>query len=582
MSDYKIGANPCPKCRENGGDNKGNNLHFYGTGKGVYCFSCGFTILSDDQKAARGIGKFEWTQEMEEEVATREKLTKEQVTQIKSYTGERGNNLRGITDETYKSYLVRHKYDEETGEPTEQYYPITENYEAAAYKVRILPKGFNVIGKCGKDSDLFGQWKFRNASGKFVVLVAGEIDCLSAYQMFEESRKGDYEPIPVVSSTIGETGSHKQVANHYEWFDRFDKVVVCYDNDKAGKDALKDLVKVLPKGKMFTIDLPLKDVNEMLVAGKQRQFVDCFWKARPYTPDGIVASNNLTDKIMEGALTPKISLPPFMHKLQKMMAGGWPLKTILTLSSASGTGKSSVIEAMMLHWIFHSPYKVGIISLESDASQFATKLLSSHIGHKIDLIESVEDKVDFLNRQDVQLAAQNLWETEDGSARFYLIEDRDGGLESIKALIMNLIITCDVQVILIDPYTDLMDGLTNEEQAVMMRWLKGVVKSHDVSFGLVNHVRKSGNAQKANSTGADLHEEDIFGSSSIMKSSACNLLFMRDKENEDEIIRNTIRMKASKIRWTGNTGLAGEYYYDNSTATLFDKEDWLMSNPKGF
>ena len=85
-----------------------------------------------------------------------------------SDTGERANNLRGISDKTYRAYGVRHKYNEETGEPVEQYYPITEGYAASGYKLRILPKSFSRVGKVGKQSDLFGQWKWKTASGKFV------------------------------------------------------------------------------------------------------------------------------------------------------------------------------------------------------------------------------------------------------------------------------------------------------------------------------------------------------------------------------------------------------------------------------
>jgi hypothetical protein len=68
------------------------------------------------------------------------------------------------------------------------------------------------------------------------------------------------------------------------------------------------------------------------------------------------------------------------------------------------------------------------------------------------------------------------------------------------------------------------------------------------------------------------------GSSSIFKSGACNLLFTRNKEAEDEIERNTTKMKASKIRWTGKTGVAGEYYYANESHTMWDKDDWMSKN----
>jgi hypothetical protein len=126
---------------------------------------------------------------------------------------------------------------------------------------------------------------------------------------------------------------------------------------------------------------------------------------------------------------------------------------------------------------------------------------------------------------------------------------------------------------------DILDGMSNEDQAVFLKWMKGMVKSHSVIFINVNHVRKSQGGKQANSTGADLFEEDMQGSSSIFKSGACNLLFTRNKEAEDPIERNTTRMKASKIRWTGHTGVAGEYYYDNMTHTMFDLQDWQGQQP---
>ena len=69
MSDYK---SACPKCRSKGLDKSGDNLVNYGDGKGAYCFSCGYTKPSDDRKAELGIDKFEWTDEMESEVSTKE------------------------------------------------------------------------------------------------------------------------------------------------------------------------------------------------------------------------------------------------------------------------------------------------------------------------------------------------------------------------------------------------------------------------------------------------------------------------------------------------------------------------------
>ena len=64
---------------------------------------------------------------------------------------------------------------------------------------------------------------------------------------------------------------------------------------------------------------------------------------------------------------------------------------------------------------------------------------------------------------------------------------------------------------------------------------------------------------------------------------ACNLsIIVHNLYKYRSKQRNTTRMKASKIRWTGNTGFAGEYYYDNSTHTLHDKEDYFSSRGVNF
>ena len=565
---------PCPKCREMGGDKSGDNLVIY-EDESSYCFACGHCVLSEEEKERRGLNNYVY-----EESNMSEPLTKEQIKEIRDTTGNKGQNSRGITDETFRKYGVRFEYDEESGDVSSHFYPVTTDYEISGFKIREIPKKFRSVGQTGKSCDAFGEWIFKVSNSKTVVLSAGEIDCLSAYQMLEnyrKSRNSDFEPTPVVSSTIGETGSDKQFQKRYNWLNRFDKIVICPDQDEAGKKAVEALVKVLPKNKVYVMELPMKDSNEMLMAGREKEWINAYFKAKQYTPDGIVASSSVMGKIVEQATTPKIPLPPFMHRLQTMMAGGIPLGVIVNLASASGTGKSTIVDECTYFWIFNSPHKIGVVTLESDIGQYGTKILSRHVGRKIDLIEDVNEKVAFLQEPSTIEKANNLWMNDNGEPRWYLIEERDGGIESLRELIMSLTISCDCKVIILDPLQDILDGLSNEEQSVFMRWMKGFVKSHNVTFINVNHVRKNGNNQQANSTGADLHEESIHGSSSILKSGACNLLFTRNKESEDDVERNTTKMKCSKCRWTGNTGVAGEYYYDNVTHTMYDKFDYFSS-----
>lgn len=910
MTEYHIGKNPCPRCRANGRDKSGDNFHWYGEGLGGYCHSCGYTVPSEAYKAEHG------THEEEElDVSTREPLTNEESAEIKEYTGLAGKGYRGIRDETSRWFGVRYEYDPETGEPTSQWFPTTVDGKLVGYRVRKFPKDFSQsVGQVGKEVDLVGQFRFANSSSNQVIIVGGETKLLNTYQILKDdlaSRGKDYDPPAVVCSTIGESGAYKQIQAQYEFFNRFEKIIVCMDADDPGREAAQKIAKVLPKGKVYIMSMRYKDADDYVVdkagnkIGKEREWLKDFWAAKPWTPDGILGASALGDRIREAAVAPRVPLPPFMHKLQKMMAGGIPLKTIVNLGSASGcvdkdteyltpngwvkfdkyvagtkvaqyhmdgrmtfttpaayiklpcdtmtlfenrstsqclsdehrviyystptskkprevafaevkrrheknatgfrglfattftydgpgvdysegelrlqvavmadgrivdggadnytqmrfakerkyrrllklcqdfglryddrgwkpakyssgkeyevivwpktraksfgvefydatarqleiivdevmhwdgttksgvysstrpgdvdflqfafascgkravvgedkrkdkyvggycgvlsvnkgsrrvsirgvngnpparmeeyktldghkycfdvdtgmlvlrrngrifitgnTGKSTIIDECTYFWIFNSPYKPGIVTLESDAGQYGTKILSRHVGLKIDLFETPQEKLNFLSRDDVISAEMELYFKPDGSERFSIIEDRDGGIDSIKSKIEELIVVCGCQLIILDPLQDLLDGLDNEAQAVFLKWMKGMVKTYDVIFVNVNHVRKSQGGKQANSTGADLHEEDMQGSSSIFKSGACNLLFTRNKEAEDEVERNTTRMKASKIRWTGRTGVAGEYYYDNETHTMYDLEDWMRTHgTKGF
>ena len=574
---YRVGKNPCPACRKKGEDHAGDNFYWYGDGKGGYCWKCNYTVLSDDEAGKRGIDVFDWTNELEEEVSTKEPLTKEEIEKIKGYTTQRGYDLRGIPDWAYAPFYVRHKVDTATGKPVEQYYPIFKNGVLTGFKVRQLPKTFYTVGSMGAESDLFGQHKFRNSNSKKVLITAGEVDAMSAYAMLNKP-DSEYEPTPVVSAVVGETASFKQLKNHYEWLNRFEQIIVCYDNDHAGQNAVKKLVDVLPKGKMYVMNIDLKDANEMLVQDRSRHFLNAFLKAKPYTPDGVVSSAEVMDDVIVHVQTKKIPLPPFMHRLQKLMASGIPTGCIVNLGGASGQGKSTLADEMLYYWIFNSPYKVGILSLESDTGSYGTKLLSRHLETKIELIESIDEKLELLQSEDVIAKSNELWCTPDGQPRFYLIDERDGGLESVKEQIMRMIVQCDCRLIIIDPTTDLIDSLTNEQQAAFMSWQKGLVKSHKVTIINILHTRKTVQGQKAGSTGASLHEEDFHGNSSLYKSAAANILFSRNKESDDEVEKNTMYLKLTKCRWTGNTSpVAGKYYYDNKSHKLYDFDDYWSS-----
>lgn len=346
--DFKLGKNPCPRCRRNGRDRRGDNFHWYGEGQGGSCFTCGYTIPSDAHKEQMGWTDSENYSEKELPV-TREALTEEEKAEVKELTGTRGMGYRGIRDETSRFFGVRYEYDAETGQPVAQYFPTTIDSELVGYRIRRFPKDFShSIGKVGKEVELLGQFRFKTHS-KTCVIVGGETKLLNTYQILKDDldRKGksDWEVPAVVASTLGEPGAHKQVQEQYGWISRFERVIICMDADEAGREAAEKIAAVLPRGKAYIMTMRHKDVDDYVVdkngnpVGKEHEFIRDYWNARPWTPDGVKTASDAFTGIPEELSRERLTLPSYMHRLAELMGGGARQGRIGNIIADTSVGK---------------------------------------------------------------------------------------------------------------------------------------------------------------------------------------------------------------------------------------------------
>ena len=478
---------------------------------------------------------------------------------------------------------VRHQYDEQ-GNVEFQYYPCTKDYELVGLKWRSADKRWFNKGEAGKECDLFGQVSSRSTSSRTVVIASGEIEAITIYQILKEyfDTKG-WEVPAVVSSLCGE-GALAQFRNQYDWLNRFEKIIICPDQDEPGLNYLHKLSQVLPRNKLFVMTLPLKDSNECLTKGKSKAVIDAYYRAASYTPSGVIGSDQLEVALLDGLKQVKIPLPSYLSKLSLMLRGGFKIPSMINIIGPTGIGKSTYVNELLYYWIFNSPYKMGILSLELDRHEYSNVLASRHHGIKLNLLDEYEAEA-FLTTEENILKRKDLWVKEDGSPRFYLMEERDGKLDSIKKLIEQLIIACDCRIIVLDPIQDLFAGLSIAEQEEFSGWLKIMMKAYNICFVCVNHIRKTqGGAVDARYT-----EQEVKGSSSLIQSSSYNILLNREKdpdgnlsENQQLILRCTMTHRLSKNRATGITGDAGDLFYDNQTHTLWDKDDYKEYNPELF
>lgn len=518
-------------------------------------------------------------------------ITKKEVQDIRNKSSLKGNSFRKIKDKYNEKLRIRTSFDNDDNVKS-RWYPLTEgtkddgNPNLVGYKQRVCAtKDFYPTGKMSLECDLFNQWNCKG-KGKYLLIAAGEEDVVASVQMLEDlrekrSRRGkELAPVDVVSSCIGEGSVAKQCQRHYDFISGYDNVIIAMDMDDAGQLAVEELLKVLPFNKIKIMEQPeaCKDPSDAVQKGLEKEWLNNFYYncSKPKVV-GLVSTEEMWEQVIDSVSKPLIPLPPMLAPLEEMLCGGLPYAEIINLLAGSGAGKTTITNELELYWIFNSPYKVGVISLEAGTGKFLSRLLSSYLGKNIARFRTPKEKKKFLNEHKEKCF--QLFKNEEGEDRFSLVDDKGDldSLDKVKETIERMIRQAGCKIIIIDPIQDLLDYLSIEDQAAFVGWQKKMKARDEVTFINVNHTRKSGGGNKAGSQGGELTEEDMQGTSALYKSGAVNIILTRDKTAENAEDRNTTKITLFKSRDAGETGVAGYLFYDVETAKLYNKDEWLES-----
>lgn len=524
------------------------------------------------------------------EVVKKDKTIPMELEDVKKFIAEIGyksNGYRGIRDDMNQFFGHLTKLDS-SGKVLARYYPETnDDGKVTGYKCRNHPKDFSYgkIGNTGSTSQLSGQVKFKGVS-KYILIVGGEEDKVAAYQMLLDnqrhresiSKTGEkFAPIPVVSPTTGEN-SVKQIAAQYDFLNNYDFIILGLDNDKAGREAVIKLAEVLPKDKVKIATWTGKDPNQMLLDKQEAQFVRDFYNAKEYVSSGISSSSDATGGIDEFLTAPKIPLPPQMHRIQEKGRGGIrSTGAIVNIIGDTSIGKSFFSDTLFYYWIFNSPIIPTIISLERTKEELAIDIESLHLKKNLLWFKDGHDAVAYRNHPDVVPLLENLHTNEFGEPRYYIIDERDGGIDALKAQMKRAAIKHGSKLFILDPLTDFLRALGTEAQEDFMMWEKREKKNGYVFINIL-HTRKPPTDKDGKVR--FVTEYDALGSGTFPQSADVNLVLNRDKMATDIVTRNTTIVDIPKWRG-GSTGrVDGGLYYDAESRQQYDLLDWMASSSK--
>ena len=522
-----ISRGECDKCNSS----DGNVLYADGS---KYCFVCNTYSHSDNSNSHTDRKIYSMT--------TSTQLSRGNVLPITD---------RNISQATAQQYGV-------TQTEGKHFYPYYDvNGSQVANKVRhTANKSFMAEGSMSK-ATLFGQQLF-NQGGKYITVCEGEIDAMSAYEMTGSKW-------PVVSIRNGAQSAVKDCKEQFEYLNKFEQIVICFDNDEHGIAAAQKVAQIFEPNKAKIMHMTLKDANEYLMKGKREEFVKAFWEARPYTPAGIV---NLAH--YEGLYDEedKLSVPYPYEGLNKMLYG---MRTgeLITFTAGTGAGKSSIIRELEHHILNNTKDNIGIISLEENVKQTIFHLMSVEASKRLYIKEV---------RQDESQEQLDAWyKATAGTGRVFAF-DHFGSIQTDEILsrVRYMVKALDCRFIIIDHLSILVSGLEGEDERrnidKMMTQLRSLVEETQCCMLLVSHLRRA-SGDKGQEQGAQISLSMLRGSHSIAQISDAVIALERDQQATDPIVANTTTVRVLKNRYAGETGVGAYLLYDRDSGRMTEIDD---------
>lgn len=520
---------PCPKCGSL------DNLARYSDGH-AHCFTPGCN---------------HWEPSTDSPTEHRERTPKMSTDLIQ---GEiKALSKRGITEETCQKF--RYMVGEDKHGKAVQIAPYYDGTEMVAQKLRYANKDFKFIGE-PKRASLFGQQLWRDG-GKMVVITEGEIDAMTVSQL--QGNKW-----PVVSIQNGAQSAKKALSQQIDWLEKFDVVVLLFDMDEPGQAAVAEAAPLFSPGKCKVARLPLKDANEMLLAGRGSEVIDAIWGAKEYRPDGLVSIDDLIEDIKKPIET---GLPWWLPALTEATYGR-RYGELYGFGAGTGVGKTDWLTQQIAYDITELGQEVGLLFLETPPAELGKRIAGKVKGRLFHIpggqwsLAELEEGVELLR----------------GKATLY---DNFGQTdwEVVRGHIRYMAVSQGIRLFYLDHLTAMADPADERGSLeVIMKELAGLANELDVIIHYVSHLTTP--EGKSHEEGGRVTIRHFKGARAIGFWSHFMFGLERNQQDDDPDNRQITTFRCLKDRYTGRaTGQTFYLRYDSETGRLRDTDNPFANEP---
>lgn len=391
---YVVGKEQCGSCAAMGSDNSQDNRALYNDGS-YHCFACG-----DNKSNVEANGIMPEAQE--------EKEPRPMMPMIPGHV--QALESRGLTLETCQKFNVR------TGSMSGQevaIFPVYEGAQVVKQKIRgMTDKKLMVQTGDSKNMEMFGKNIFNPSKRIAIVVTEGEYDAMAVFQA---------TGYPAVSGLRGAQGAAKELRANMEWLSEWKHVILCFDDDQPGNDAADKCLKEFEPGTCRVAKLPLKDANEMVLAGRSEEIVKCLWNASVVKPNTLVVASDIREKVLE----------------QPKVGGAWPWDTMTKatyglrwgetylLAAATSVGKTEFMREIVSQQLDNGN-KVGLFSFEQTPADTIRRFIGARLNKRLHI-----PGAEGWNPVEIEKAVDELGDS-------VVLYNSESGMLSLEAVIINI------------------------------------------------------------------------------------------------------------------------------------------------
>ena len=442
------------------------------------------------------------------------------------------------------------------------------NEELVNIKYRTSDKRFKMVTDAEKIMYNVDLWRHDDE----VIICEGEMDTLS----FIESGLLNATSVPN-GSVLGHANL-EYIDNSIEFFENKTKIYLALDNDEAGQNVTKEIIRRFGAEKCFLVDFEdCKDANEYLVKNGVNKLANLIKTAKEIPLENVSSVSDwdaeFDDYIVNGMNKGFITGIQSFDNIFSTYTGQY-----IVVTGKPSSGKSDWVDMMCLGYNKLYGWKIAYASPENKPNTIhAGKLISKLAGKWV-------NKQEYLTESWFKLGKQYLNEN------FKFIDMERYNLDNVLTKARELIFRFGIKVLVIDPYNKVrLEGKYSDINDYTRDYLAKIdefCKKHDILIFLVAHPNKPSGEDRKN------YEPDFYsvkGGGEFYDMSPHGLLVHRDYENELVKVK-VLKVKFSHlgennehcwVKWNKNNGRYTDYLYQSKEAQNVanpqpDDSNWII------